>query len=76
MATQETAPLRVWLFALIILAILAALGATLFVVLDDAFKLLADYRGLGTTCRAVTAVSGVSPLGAWGVRQRSAREQA
>ena len=35
MATKEIAPLRVWLFALVILAILAALGATLFVVLDD-----------------------------------------
>jgi hypothetical protein len=62
MATKEIAPLRVWLFALIILTILAALGATLFVVLDDPFKLLADHRGFGTTCRAVTVVSCMAPL--------------
>jgi len=76
MATKEIAPLRVWLFALIILAILAALGVTLFVVLDDPFKLLVDYRGFGTTCRAVTAVSCVSPLGPGASVQRRAREQA
>ena len=57
MATKEVAPLRVWLFALVILAILAALGATLFVVLDDPFTFLTDYRGFGTACQAVTAVS-------------------
>jgi hypothetical protein len=62
MATKEIAPLRVWLFALIILTILAALGATLFVVLDDPFKLLVDHRGFGTTCRAVTAISCMAPL--------------
>jgi hypothetical protein len=61
-ATKEVAPLRVWLFALIILAILTALGATLFVVLDDPFTFLTDYRGFGITCRAVTAVSDMSPL--------------
>ena len=62
MATKEIAPLRVWLFALIILAILAAIGATLFVVLDDPFKLFADHGGFGTPCRVVTAVNGMAPL--------------
>ena len=61
MATKEIAPLRVWLFALIILAILAALGVTLFVVLDDPFKFLAAHRGCGTACRAVTTVSFLPP---------------
>ena len=60
-ATKEVAPLRVWLFALIILAILTALGATLFVVLDDLFTFLTDYRGFGTICQAMTAVSCMSP---------------
>jgi len=62
MATKEISPLRVWLFALVILAILAALGAILFVVLDDPFKFLADHRGLGTAYRAVTAGSFMPPL--------------
>jgi hypothetical protein len=57
MATKEIPPLRVWLFALVILAILAVLGAILFVVLDDPFKFLAAHRGFGTACRAVTTVS-------------------
>jgi hypothetical protein len=45
MATKEIAPLRVWLFALVILAVLAVLGAILFMVLDDPVKFLAA-RGL------------------------------
>ena len=61
MATKEISPLRVWLFALVILAILAALGATLFVVLDDTFKFLADHRGLGTVWPGVTAGSFMLP---------------
>jgi hypothetical protein len=61
-ATKEVAPLRVWLFALIILAILTALGATLVVVLDDLLTFLTDSRGFGTICQAVTAVSCMSPL--------------
>jgi hypothetical protein len=61
-ATKEIVPLRVWLFALIILAILTALGATLFVVLDDPFKLLADNKGFGTICRTVNAVSCMFPV--------------
>ena len=61
-ATKEVAPLRVWLFALIILTLLTALGATLLVVLDDPFTFLTDYRGFGITCRAVTAVSCMAPL--------------
>ena len=40
MATREIAPLRVWLLALVILAILAALGAALFMVLDAPFTFL------------------------------------
>ena len=60
MAAREVVPLRVWLLALVILAILAALGAILFAVLDDPFTLLAD-RGFGTVCRAVTA-GGFMPL--------------
>jgi hypothetical protein len=64
MATKEIAPLRVWLLALVILAILAALGATLFVVLDAPFTFLADHRDFGTACRTVTA-SGFMPL--WAV---------
>ena len=60
-ATKEIAPLRVWLFALIILAILTAFGATLFVVLDDPFKFLAAHRGFGITCRAVATVSCMPP---------------
>jgi hypothetical protein len=62
MATKEISPLRVWLLALVILAILAALGATLFVVLDDPFKFLADRRGFGTACCGVTTVSFMPPL--------------
>jgi hypothetical protein len=54
MPTKEIPPLRVWLFALVILTILAALGATLFVVLNVPFTFLADHRGVGATCRAVT----------------------
>jgi hypothetical protein len=50
MAIKEIAPLRVWLFVLVILAILAALGATLFVVLDDPCKFLTDHRGFGIAC--------------------------
>jgi hypothetical protein len=61
MATQEIPPLRVWLLALVILVILAALGATLCVVLDDPFAFLADHRGLGAACRALTAGSFTSP---------------
>lgn len=49
MATKEIAPLRVWLLALVILAILAAMVATLVVVLDDPFAFLACYRGCGIT---------------------------
>jgi hypothetical protein len=60
-ATKEVAPLRVWLFALIILAILTALGATLFMVLDDLFTFLTDYRGFGIICQAVAAISCMSP---------------
>jgi hypothetical protein len=52
----------VWLFALVILAILAALGATLCVVLDDPFKFLADHRSFGTACCAVTTVSFMPPV--------------
>ena len=55
MATKEIPPLRVWLLALVILVILATLGATLCVVLDDPFALLADHRGFGAACRALTA---------------------
>jgi hypothetical protein len=62
MATREIAPLRVWLFALVILAILAALGAILLVVLDNPFNILADHRGFGTACRAVTACSFMPPV--------------
>jgi hypothetical protein len=62
MAANEIAPLRVWLFALVILATLAALGATLFVVLDDPFKFLTDHRGFGTACCAVTTVSFMPPV--------------
>ena len=57
MTSKEIPPIRVWLFALVILAILAVLGAILFVVLDDPFKSLAAHRGFGTACRAVTTVS-------------------
>jgi hypothetical protein len=62
MATKEIPPLRVWLFALVILAILAALGATLFVVLEDRFTFLADPRSFGTVCRVATAGNGMLPL--------------
>jgi hypothetical protein len=62
MATKEIVPLRVWLFALVILAILATLGATLVVVLDDPFRFLVDYKGFGTACWAVTTVSFMCPL--------------
>lgn len=59
-ATKEVSPLRVWLFALVILGILAAFGVILFVVLDDPFTFLAD-RGFGTAYCAVTTVSFMSP---------------
>jgi len=49
-------PLRVWLFALVILAILAALSAILCMVLDDPFTFLAD-RGFSTACRVVNTGS-------------------
>ena len=62
MATKEIAPIRVWLFALVILVILAALSATLCVVLDDPFTFLADRGGFGTVCCAVTTGSFMSPL--------------
>jgi hypothetical protein len=52
----------VWLFALVILALLAALGAILFVALDDPFKFLIDHRGFGTVWRAGTAGSFMLPL--------------
>jgi len=61
MATKEIAPIHVWLFALVILVILAALSATLCVVLDDPFTFLAD-RGFGTVYCAVTTGSFRSPL--------------
>jgi hypothetical protein len=60
MATKEIVPLRVWLFALVILAILAACGAILFVVLDDPLKFLAA-RGFGTACHTVIHSSGKLP---------------
>lgn len=63
MATNEISPLRVWLFALVILAILAALGVILFVVLGDPFTFIADHRGFGTAWRAVTSGSCMPPLG-------------
>jgi hypothetical protein len=53
MATKKISPLRVWLFALVILAILAALGGTLFVVLEDPFSFLADPRSHFKTLRNV-----------------------
>jgi hypothetical protein len=62
MATKEISPLRVWLFALAILAVLAALGGTLFVVLEDPFPFLADPRSFGTVCRVATADNGMLPL--------------
>jgi hypothetical protein len=62
MATKEIPPIRVWLFALVILAILAALGATLFMVLEDPFTFLADHKGFGIAYRAVTTASFMSPL--------------
>jgi hypothetical protein len=42
MATKQIVPLRVWLFALVILVILAVLGAILCVVLDDPVTFLAE----------------------------------
>jgi hypothetical protein len=61
MATKEISPLRVWVFALVILVFLAALGALLFAVLDDPVAFLAD-RGFGITYRAVTAGDFMPPL--------------
>jgi hypothetical protein len=60
MATKEIAPIRVWLFALVILVILAALSAVLCVVLDDPFAFLAA-RGFGTVCCAMAIGSFMSP---------------
>jgi hypothetical protein len=61
MAAKETPPLRVWLLALAILAILVALGAALFVVLDDPLTFLADHRDFGTAHWAVIAISFMLP---------------
>jgi uncharacterized membrane protein AbrB (regulator of aidB expression) len=61
-APKEISPLRVWFFALVILTILAALGTTLFGVLDVPFTILAGHRGVGTTCRAVTGGRFMLPL--------------
>lgn len=51
---KEITPLRVWLFALIILAMLAALGAILLVVLEDPVRSLIAHKGFGTACEVVT----------------------
>jgi hypothetical protein len=61
MAAKEISPLRVWLLALVILVILVALGAVLFVVSDDPLTFLADHGDFGTARRAVTAISCVLP---------------
>jgi hypothetical protein len=57
MAAKEVPPLRVWFLALVILVILVALGAVLFLVLDDPLAFLVDHRDFGTACHAVTAIS-------------------
>ena len=74
MAAKEIPPLHVWLLALVILLILAVLGAILLVVLDDPFKFLATPRSFGTSCCAVTAISFMPPLCAWASVQLIARE--
>jgi hypothetical protein len=74
MAPKEIPPLRVWLLALVILVILAVLGALLFVVLDNPATFLAAHGGFGTFCGAVTALSFLSPLYAGASVQPIARE--
>jgi hypothetical protein len=54
MAGKEIPPIRVWLFALAILAILAVSAVILFAVLDDPFMRFAD-RGAGAACSTGTA---------------------
>jgi hypothetical protein len=61
MAAKEISPLRVWLLALVILVILVALGAALFVVLDDPLTFLVDHRDFGTACCPVTAIGFMLP---------------
>jgi hypothetical protein len=61
MAAKEISPLRVWLLALVILVILVALGAALFVVLDDPLAFLVDHRDFGTARCAVTIIRFMLP---------------
>jgi hypothetical protein len=44
MVMKEIAPLRVWLFAMVMLAMLAIVGSTLVLVLDDPFTFLLTVR--------------------------------
>ena len=61
MAAKEIPPLRVWLLALVILVILIALGAALFVVLDGPLTFIAGRGDFGPASSAVTAVSSMLP---------------
>lgn len=61
---KEIPPLRVWLFALVMLAMLAALGAILLVVLGGPVTCLVAHKGFGTACEAVTTDSFALPGGA------------
>lgn len=60
MASKEVSPIRVWVFALAILSILATLGGVLMAVRDDPFPFLTDRTSVGTACRPVTVGSLVS----------------
>ena len=54
MASKEVSPIRVWVFALAILSILATLGGVLMAVRDDPFPVLTDRTSGGTACQPVT----------------------
>ena len=60
MAIKQASPLRVWVFALVILTILATLGGILMAVWDEPFPLLTNHGTVDTACQAVTVGSLVS----------------
>jgi hypothetical protein len=61
MATKESVPLRVWLFVLIMLIILAVLAVALFMVVGDPLALLAVGGGLAPPI-ALSSAAAACPL--------------
>jgi len=57
MTSKEVSPIRVWVFALVILSILTTLGGILMAVRDDPFPCLTDRLSVGTAYQLVTVGS-------------------